>query len=124
MFAIMGALLFFGIAIMTILVAFGLPFGEFTMGGKYRILPQKFRIMAMVSFVIQLFAIYIVLQAGNFIPLLFSYKVIKFICFFFAAYLSLNTLMNFASKSKKEKFVMTPISLIAAICFWITAFQM
>jgi len=28
------------------------------------------------------------------------------------------------TKSKKEKYVMTPISLIVGICFWITAFQM
>lgn len=42
----------------------------------------------------------------------------------FAAYLSLNTIMNMISKSRKEKYVMTPLSLIAGICFWITAFQM
>ena len=53
-----------------------------------------------------------------------SFKVTKYICFFFAAYLSLNTIMNMISKSRKEKYVMTPLSLIAGICFWITAFQM
>ena len=57
MFSILGAVLFGVIATMTVLVACGLPLGEFT-------------------------------------------------------------------KSKKEKYVMTPISLIVGICFWITAFQM
>jgi len=38
-----------------------------------------------------------------------------------AIYLSLNTVMNFSSKSKKEKYIMTPISLTTAVCFWITA---
>ncbi|PKM57656.1 MAG: hypothetical protein CVU98_05020 [Firmicutes bacterium HGW-Firmicutes-3] len=124
MFAIIGALLFFGIAIMTLLVAFGLPLGEFKMGGQYKILPSKYRIMAFVSVAIQLFAMLIVLQAGGFIPLLFSIKITQYICYFFAIYLSLNTIMNLTSKSKKEKYVMTPLSLIAAICYWITAFQM
>ncbi|MEG0707147.1 MAG: hypothetical protein RSD26_04420 [Cellulosilyticaceae bacterium] len=124
MFSIIGAILFLVIVVMTILVACGLPLGEFTMGGQYKVLPKKFRIMAIISAVIQVFAIVIVLQAGGFIPLWFSYKITKYICFFFAAYLFLNVLMNLSSKSKKEKYVMTPLSLIAAICFLTTAIQM
>ena len=124
MFSILGAVLFGVIAIMTVLVACGFPLGEFTMGGQHKILPENFRVMAVISMAIQIFAMIIILQAGGFIPLWLSFKVTKFICFFFAAYLSLNTIMNMISKSKKEKYVMTPLSLIAAICFWITAFQM
>ncbi|QJU05184.1 hypothetical protein FBF32_02990 [Candidatus Saccharibacteria bacterium oral taxon 488] len=124
MFSISGAVLFGIIAIMTVLVACGLPLGEFTMGGQHKILPKKFRVMAVISMAIQIFAMIIILQAGGFIPLWLSFEVTKYICFFFAAYLTLNTIMNMISKSKKEKYVMTPLSLIAGICFWITAFQM
>ena len=77
-----------------------------------------------LHFNFQIFAMIIVLQAGGFISLWLPFKVTKYICFFFAAYLSLNTIMNMISKSRKEKYVMTPLSLIAGICFWITAFQM
>ena len=94
------------------------------MGGQHKILPKKFRLAAVLSVAIQIFAMIIILQAGGLLPLWFSFKITKYICFFFAAYLSLNTIMNMISKSKKEKYVMTPISLIAGICFWITAFQM
>ena len=124
MFSILGAVLFGIIAIMTVLVACGLPLGEFTMGGQHKILPKKFRVMAVISVAIQIFAMIIILQAGDFISLWWSFEVTKYICFFFAAYLSLNTIMNMLSKSRKEKYVMTPISLIAGVCFWITAFQM
>lgn len=124
MFAILGAVIFGVIATMTVLVACGLPFGEFTMGGQHKILPKNLRVAAVISVAIQIFAMIIILQAGGFIPLWFSFKVTKYICFFFAAYLSLNTIMNMISKSRKERFVMTPLSLIAGICFWITAFQM
>ena len=124
MFSILGAVLFGVIAIITVLVACGLPLGEFTMGGQHKILPKKFRVFAVISVAIQIFAMIIILQAGGLLPLWFSFKITKYICFFFAAYLSLNTIMNMISKSKKEKYVMTPISLIAGICFWITAFQM
>ena len=109
---------------MTVLVACGLPLGEFTMGGQHKILPKKLRVVAVISVAIQIFAMIIILQAGGFISLWLSFKVTKYICFFFAAYLSLNTIMNMISKSRKEKYVMTPLSLIAGICFWITAFQM
>ena len=124
MFSILGVVIFGVIATMTVLVACGLPLGEFTMGGQHKILPKNLRVVAVISVAIQIFAMIIILQAGGFIPLWFSFKVTKYICFFFAAYLSLNTIMNMISKSRKERFVMSPLSLIAGICFWITAFQM
>lgn len=124
MLAILGAILFGGIAIMTLLVAGGAALGEFTMGGQYKILPKSLRFMAGISVVIQLFAIVIILQAGGFMDLWLSAKVTKGICIFYAAYLSINTLMNLSSKSKKERYVMTPLSLVAAVCFWSTALQM
>ena len=93
-FAILGAVIFGVIATMTVLVACGLPLGEFTMGGQHKILPKNLRVAAVISVAIQFFAMIIILQAGGFIPLWFSFKVTKYICFFFAAYLSLNTIMK------------------------------
>jgi len=124
MFAITGMILFIIIAGITFLVACGLPLGEFIMGGQYRILPKKLRIFAVISFVVQLFAIIIILQAGGFISLWFSIRTTKYICLFLAAYLSTNVFTNLLSKSKKEKYIMTPLSLIATICFWITALEL
>ncbi|MGL5380247.1 hypothetical protein [Clostridium sp.] len=124
MFAILGGFLFIIIAILTMLVAIGAPLGEFTMGGQFKVLPKPFRIMAVISFVIQVFAVVIILQAGGFINTWFSAKTTKYICIFFAGYLFINTVMNISSKSKKERYVMTPLSLIAAISFWITAYGM
>lgn len=124
MITIVGAFLFAIVAVMTILVSFGAPLGEFTMGGKYKVLPKQLRFIAVVSFFIQMFAIIIILQAGGFLTLWFSEKATRYICIFFAVYLSLNTVMNFLSNSKKEKYFATPLSVVAAICFWITAFNM
>lgn len=124
MISILGAFLFAIVAVMTVLVACGLPLGEFTMGGKYKVLPKQLKFVAVVAFIIQVFAVFIILQAGGILTLWFSEKVTKYICIFFAAYLSLNTIMNFLSNSKKEKYFATPLSIVAAICFWITAFNM
>ena len=121
MIAIIGAITFGIAAILYILIALGLPLGEFAMGGKYKIVPPKLRIMIAVSVLIQLFAIMIILQTGGIIPNLFSIKVNRIICYFFAVYLSLNSFLNAFSKSKKERYTATPLSVITAICFWITA---
>jgi len=43
MFSILGAVIFGVIATMTILVACGLPLGEFTMGGQHKMLWQSFQ---------------------------------------------------------------------------------
>jgi hypothetical protein len=120
--SIIGVILFSVIAVMTLLVACGLPLGEFTMGGKYKELPAGFKMMAAFSFIIQLYALAIILQMGGLISFWFSFRITKYICIFFAVYLSINTVMNYLSSSKKEKYLMTPPSFIAAISFWVTAF--
>ena len=45
----------------------------------------------------------VILQMGGFISLWFSEKATNIIGIVMAVYLSLNTVMNFVSKSKKEK---------------------
>lgn len=121
MISILGAIAFGVAIIIYILLAFGLPLGEFAMGGKYKVMPKKLRGVCVISVLVQLFAVMIILQTGGFLRGIFSYGVTRGFCFFFAIYLSINCVMNILSKSKKEKLFMTPISVIAAICFWITA---
>ena len=121
MISIIGASLFSIVIILSVLLICGLPLGELTMGGQYKVFPKKLRIILVIQLLIQIFFIVIILQMGGLIPLWFSDKVTKTICIVMAVFLSLNTVMNFISKSKKEKYIMTPLSLVSAICFWITA---
>lgn len=123
MIAITGAGVFTIVIILSVLIICGLPLGELTMGGKYKVYPKKLRIVLLMQLMIQIFFVIIILQMGGFLPLWFSSKVTKVICIVMAVYLSLNTIMNFMSKSKKEKCIMTPLSLVSAICFWVTALQ-
>lgn len=122
MIAIIGAGAFSVLIVLSILIICGLPLGELTMGGQYKVFPKKLRMVLVTQLILQLFFAIIILQMGGFIPLWFSVRVTKIIGVVMAVYLSLNTLMNFVSKSKKEKYIMTLLSFIAATCFWITAF--
>lgn len=124
MIAIIGAGLCLIVIILSVLLICGLPLGELTMGGQYKVYPGKLRIVLVVQLILQVFFVITILQAGGFMPLWFSYESTKIVCIVMAVYLSLNVILNFISKSKKEKYVITPLSLMTAICFWITALQM
>ena len=124
MFSIIGACTFSIVIILSILIICGVPLGELTMGGQYKVFPKKLRILLFTQLVLQIFFVIVILQMGEFIPLWFSVKATKIIGIIMAVYLSLNTIMNFFSKSKKEKYIMTPLSIISAVCFWVTALQM
>lgn len=124
MISIIGAGVFSIVIILSILIICGLPLGELTMGGQYKVFPQKLRIVLVTQLILQVFFVLIILQMGEIIPLLFSYNVTKIIGIVMAIYLSVNTVMNLISKSKKEKYIMTPLSFVTAICFWITALKM
>ncbi|WJH33671.1 hypothetical protein N6H14_27230 [Paenibacillus sp. CC-CFT747] len=91
--------------------------------GKHKIMPRQMRAACAVSVLIQLLAIFFVLQAGHVINLGSLNQVAKWVCYFFAVYLILNTVMNGMSPSRKEKMLMTPLSFIAAICFFVTAWN-
>ena len=122
--SIIGTVLLLIVAIMEVLLIFGLPLGEFTMGGRYKVLPPMFRIFAASSVELQLFGAAMLLQCSGLMDMWFPGNVIKIICFVFAGFFAVNTFMNIISPSKKEKYVMTPLAAIEAACFAITAFLM
>ena len=124
MISIVGAALLLLVAIMEVLLVCGLPLGEFTMGGRYKVLPPALRVAAASSIVLQLFGAAMILQGGGIMSMWFANNVTKIICFVFAGFFAVNTLMNLISPSKKEKYVMTPLAAVEAVCFAITAFGM
>ena len=123
-FAVTGAALLFIAALFEVLLICGLPLGEFTMGGRYKILPPVMRVAAFFSLLTQVFAGLILLQACGLMSMWFSYGVARIICYVFAGFFAFNTIMNIFSMSKKEKLVMTPLALIEAVCFLMTALLM
>lgn len=124
MFSIIGTCALAVVIVLSVLIICGLPLGEFTMGGKYMVYPVNLKFILVSQLVVQIFFVIILLQMGGFVGLWFSAKVTKIIGIVLAVYLSLNTFINAFSKSKKERFVMTPLSTITAVCFWVAALGM
>ena len=120
-----GAGLLVIVIVMSILLICGVPLGELSMGGRFcKVWPPKIRLLALTQLLSQLFALYIILAAGALIPYFFNKDATRVVCYVFAVFFFLNTVLNIISPSKKEKFVMTPMSLGAAVCFLITAICM
>lgn len=119
--AIIGSITISLIAILYIALVLGSPYGEFAMGGKYMVMPKLMRVKYAVAVFIQIFGMIILLQTGNVFSTKIPNNVANIGCYVFTAYLTLNTIMNAISKSKKEKYIMTPLTAITAICFFVTA---
>ena len=49
MLMIISAIIFTFIIVLNVLLIFGLPLGELTMGGQYKVLPKKLRGLALFS---------------------------------------------------------------------------
>ena len=119
--AILGTVLLLVVAVMEVLLICGLPLGEFTMGGRYKVLPPALRLAAASSILLQLFGALILLQGGGFMNMWFGVTLTRIICYAYGGFFAINAVMNLISPSKKEKFVMTPLAALEAVCFFVTA---
>lgn len=122
--ALLGSLLFSLVVVLYVLLVLGFPYGEFAMGGKYKVIPPSARLMFVFSIAIQVFGILVLLQSGGVASFGIAPGVLKIAGYVFAVYLSLNVLMNAFSRSSKERKVMTPLSLLTAICYWVTVIRL
>ena len=122
--AVIGAILLFVAAVFEVLLIAGLPLGEFTMGGRYKVLPPMMRVAGAFSLLTQVFAALILLQAAGIMNMWFPVNVTRIICYVFGGFFVFNTIMNFFSLSKKEKYTMTPLALIEAVIFILTAISL
>lgn len=66
MVAIIGAITFSVVIILSVLIICGLPLGELTMGGQYKVFPTKLRIVLVTQLIFQIFFIIVILQMGGF----------------------------------------------------------
>ena len=95
--------------------------GKLAYGGKYEKLPTNMRIMSLVAIGIFTLGVISVLERAGIIIILNNPIFVLVVVWVIAVYLAFNTLLNAISKSKQEKLIMTPLSLILTICCFIVA---
>ena len=107
--SIIVAILFLAIAVFQILLSLGYPLGEFAMGGYYKVLPKKLRIVGVANALVLLCMGFVFLQHRNIIVGL-DFLPTHILVWVITIFLGLNTIANLLSRSKKERLVMTPLS--------------
>ena len=116
---IVVTILFVSIAFFQVLLSLGFPLGEFALGGYYKVLPKKLRIVSAVNAMVLVFMSFVFLQHTDvFIGL--SFLPTNILVWIITIFLAINSIANLFSRSKKERFIMTPLSSIAFIlCLFI-----
>jgi len=118
---IAGIILLCGLAIFQVLLALGKPLGKMAWGGAHRVLPRTLRRASALAVPILLWAACILAFRAGFLPLILSPAWIRGFTWFFAGYFGLNVLANLASRSRKERRIMGPVSIIIFAAFLIIA---
>ena len=118
--AITAAIGFVVLMCFQFLLALGLPLGKAAWGGKYDRLPIGYRIGSFAAITILLFASISVLELTGLVSVFHNPGLVKNSVWIFTGFFALNTLGNLASKSKWEKRIMTPISLVLCLLCIVT----
>lgn len=115
--AIIATLILTALAIFQLALIFGAPLGRFAWGGQHTVLPTRLRIGSAASIVLYaVFAAFILSAAGVF-SFITDIVVIMTGMYILTGYFTLGIFMNAISRSKPERFVMTPVSAILAVLF-------
>ncbi len=104
------------LTIFQILLILGYPLGEFAWGGQHKVLPNKFRIASMSSILIYILFLLIFLSKVNVLNIISDLSFINTLFTAMTIYFGLGILLNLVSKSKKERYLMTPVATILFIC--------
>jgi hypothetical protein len=102
------------LTVFQVLLIAGLPLGRFAWGGQHEVLPRKLRIGSVVSILLYVLFAIIVLDAAQLTDVFASDPFTSIAMWVLTAYFALGVVMNAISRSKPERFTMTPVSLVLA----------
>ena len=103
------------------LLALGLPLGQAAWGGFHRVLPPKLRWASVAAVPILLVAGWVVLARAGIVQPGAEPLTVRILAWVFCAYFVLNTVVNVFSKSPPERWIMTTLSTVLALCFAVVA---
>lgn len=119
--SIICAIITFGMALLQLSLTFGAPLGEYILGGQHKVLPKRMRLTSCTFALIFTFIGLSYLQRGNVLSLGLNSNVLNVIIIINTLFLAYAIIGNgFLTKSNKEKYVMTPLSIIQFILSVIT----
>jgi hypothetical protein len=119
--SVLAALVLSFVAIFQILLVIGIPLGRAAWGGTHRVLPLRLRIASALSSLLLGLAAWIVLARTGIVAIPWQPSAVRAGTWVVFSFLTLNTVANFASRSRIERMVMTPAAFICSICLLVVA---
>jgi hypothetical protein len=119
--AIVATVVFAALAVLQLLVAVGKPYGRLVWGGAHRVLPARLRIGSAIAIVLYAAFTLVLLDRSGLLSVLGSgaFRVVAAWGLF--AYLAIGIALNAISRSRPERFTMTPVTAVLAACALIIA---
>ena len=97
-------------------LALGAPMGQFAWGGKYKVLPRNLRIGSILSLIIYLGIAICLLSKSGIYQIIQQGTLLNILVWVIFVFLVLGIFMNAISRSKRERYTMTPIVILLASC--------
>ena len=109
------------VMVLQALLAAGFPLGQAAWRGQYRILPHALRWASLATVGVLGLAAWVVLARVDLVAPGTESIAVRVATWVFAGFFCLNTLGNIASRSRAERYAMTPVTVLLVICFIVVA---
>jgi hypothetical protein len=119
--AIVLCILLGALAVFQLALVFGAPLGRFAWGGADRVLPRSKRIGSVVAIVLYAVFAWVFLMRAGLAPLVLPEIVVDIATWVIFGYFVLGIALNAISRSKLERYTMTPVTIVLAALALIVA---
>lgn len=109
--AILATLILLGLGVFQLLLILGKPLGEYAWGGQNKVLPTKLRAASATSILLYVIFAWIILAWSGVVTTNASRAWLYTGMWILTIYFATGVLLNLASRSKKERKVMVPITI-------------
>lgn len=112
--AIAACVVLAALAVFQLVLIAGAPIGRFAWGGQHAVLPTRLRIGSAVSIMLYILFAIVILERAGFLTL-FGAPFVHVAAWVLFGYFALGVVMNGISRSRPERNLMTPVSLLLAV---------
>ena len=109
--AIIATLILVCLALLQALLFTGAPLGRFAWGGRHRVLPMRLRITSLGSIPLYAAMAFVLLDRAGMISVLADDTAV-ILAWVLTGYFVIGSVMNFMSRSRSERRLMTPVALL------------
>lgn len=114
--AIVAVFVLVGLTCFQLLLAVGVPLGNYAWGGANRILPSRLRVASVLASLVYVLAALVILEAANVTDFVASEEIPRAVVWVLGAFFAVGIVMNAISRNKKERVMALVALLLSVLC--------